>query len=80
MQHKCVKVPSAASLRSLAVYKGISTFLPGSSWLWPSLLRLFRFPSALKLLKNHQATQAKTFQRIQTIGMYLAKFCYTAKV
>ena len=35
--------------------------LPGSSRFWRSLTRLSRFPSALKLLKNRQATQAKVF-------------------
>ena len=34
--------------------------LPGSSRLWRSLWRLSRFPIALKLFKNRQATQAST--------------------
>ena len=36
--------------------------LYASSRLWCSLLRLSRFPSLLKLLKNSQATQAKCVQ------------------
>ena len=37
-------------------FSGVS--LLGSSRLWRSLSRLPRFPSALKLLENRQATQA----------------------
>ena len=54
--------------------------LPGSSRLWRSLSRLPRFPSPLKLLRNHQATQANMLLiwviRWPSDGWRLAKFVF----
>ena len=54
--------------------------LPGSSRLWHSLSRLPRFPSPLKLLRNHQATQANMLLmwviRWPSDGWRLAKFVF----